>query len=70
MKESMRLLPPIVMFWRTNELPEGALDLLGKTIPSGAHLAQFVFGLQRDPTYWERAEEFLPERFLPVSASQ
>jgi hypothetical protein len=68
-KETMRLRPAVVNLLRKNELPDGGLDILGFPIPSGAHMAPFVFGVHRDPTYWERPEEFLPERFLPVGAA-
>jgi cytochrome P450 len=67
-KETMRLRPALVSLMRKNELPDGRLDLLGFAIPSGAEMAPFIFGVHRDPAYWERPEEFLPERFLPVSA--
>jgi cytochrome P450 len=66
-KETMRLRPAVVTLARENEVPGGGLDLLGVPIPSGADLALFIYGVHRDPAYWERVEEFLPERFLPVS---
>jgi cytochrome P450 len=65
-KETMRLHPAVVNLLRKNELPDSGLDLLGTPIPSGAHMALFIYGVHRDPAYWERVEEFLPERFLPV----
>jgi cytochrome P450 len=66
-KETLRLRPAGVVLIRTNEMPEGGLDVLGLSIPSGAKLAMFTFGLHRDPAYWERVDDFVPERFLPVS---
>jgi cytochrome P450 len=66
-KEALRLRPPVAIMIRANELPEGGLDVLGYPIPPGAHMALFMYGVHRDPAYWERVEEFLPERFLPVS---
>jgi cytochrome P450 len=65
-KESMRLHPPAFALIRQNEMAPGALDVLGRAMPPGAHMLLFTYGVHRDPAYWERAEEYLPERFLPV----
>jgi cytochrome P450 len=64
-KEALRLRCPAVALARQTDQP---LDLLGKAIPSGSNVLMFTWGVHRDPAYWERVEEYLPERFLPVGA--
>ncbi|KAF2917727.1 hypothetical protein DAI22_08g004100 [Oryza sativa Japonica Group] len=36
----------------------------GYTIPSGTRVIVNAWAIARDPSYWENAEEFMPERFL------
>uniref|UniRef100_A0A0E0LQE4 Uncharacterized protein n=1 Tax=Oryza punctata TaxID=4537 RepID=A0A0E0LQE4_ORYPU len=36
----------------------------GYTIPSGTRVIINAWAIARDPSYWENAEEFMPERFL------
>jgi cytochrome P450 len=35
-------------------------------VEQGTLVATFLYGYQRNPEYWPRAECFLPERWLPV----
>jgi cytochrome P450 len=65
LKEALRISGPVVLLARQTEQP---VDLLGKAIPLGSKVVMFTYGVHRDPAYWERVEEFLPERFLPVRA--
>jgi cytochrome P450 len=67
-KETTRLCPAVLSLWRKNELPDGGLTLLGTPIPSGADMTLFFYGVHRDLAHWKCAEEFLPERFLPVTS--
>ncbi|CAO2200070.1 unnamed protein product [Urochloa humidicola] len=39
-------------------------DVEGYTIPSGTRVVINAGALSRDPSYWEKPEEFMPERFL------
>uniref|UniRef100_A0A0D3GVI8 Cytochrome P450 n=1 Tax=Oryza barthii TaxID=65489 RepID=A0A0D3GVI8_9ORYZ len=39
-------------------------DIEGYTIPSGTRVFVNAWALSRDPSFWENAEEFIPERFL------
>lgn len=59
-KESLRLYPPIHIGNRrvseTMQFPEG-------TIPIGERMFYSIYLTHRDPTVWENAEEFCPERF-------
>ena len=64
-KEALRLHGPAAILGRHTN---GPADILGYAIPPRTIVAMFIYGTQRDPAYWERPEEFLPERFLPVSA--
>lgn len=62
--ETLRLYPPVWLFSRkaiqADELPcsTGAV-----TVPAGADLFLCPYLLHRDPRYWERPNECLPERF-------
>jgi cytochrome P450 len=59
-KESLRLYPPAYGVVRE------ALDdceIGGYQIPRGATLAIFPWGVHRDPRYFDRPEEFIPERW-------
>jgi len=62
-KETLRLYPPVALTIREAdrdiELPDGK-----GIIPVGTHLCVSVFGLHRDPEFWEQPNEFRPERFL------
>lgn len=61
-KESMRLLPPVPLVGR--ETLED-LDLNELVVPQGVTLVINFFNLHRRKDIWgEKAEEFIPERFL------
>lgn len=60
MKESMRLYPPAYAVVR--EAVEDC-EIGGYRIPAGATLAMFQWAVHRDPRYFERPEEFIPERW-------
>jgi len=59
--ETFRLYPPIWSLARTNI----KADTLGDyKIPAGSHLILHIYALHRNPRYWEKPNEFYPERFL------
>ncbi|MFZ1767803.1 MAG: cytochrome P450 [Caldilinea sp.] len=60
-KESLRLFPPA---WRiTRRAIED--DTIGRfTVPAGAPVMLFVFGLHRHPDFWPAPNAFHPERFF------
>lgn len=61
-KETLRL-HPLVPFL-VPHLSTADCQVDGYTIPSGTRVIVNAWALGRDPKYWERPEEFAPERFL------
>jgi len=59
-KESLRLYPPIHI---GNRHVAQAMDFSEGQVPAGERLFYSIYLTQRDPTIWENAEEFCPERF-------
>ncbi len=59
-KESLRLYPPAYGIVRQ---AVKACQIGGYTVPAGASLAIFPWSVHRDPRYFERPEEFIPERW-------
>lgn len=67
-REALRFLPPILMFSRKAETDDVYLDDI--KVPKGTRMRIFTFHLQRNVKVWgDRANEFLPERWL-LSSSQ
>jgi cytochrome P450 len=60
--ETLRLYPPA---WITNRQAIADDEILGHRIPAGAFVALSPYVLHRHPDYWERPDEFDPERFTP-----
>lgn len=60
--ETMRLYPPA---WITNRQALADDEILGHRIPAGAFVMVSPYVLHRHPDYWERPDEFDPERFAP-----
>ncbi len=67
LEESMRLYPP---FWRISRKNAEDATVGGYRIPANTTVIAAIFSIQRNPTYWERPEEFLPERFLEKGRSE
>jgi cytochrome P450 len=59
-KESLRLYPPIHI---GNRRVVEEMDFGGGTIPAGERMFYSIYLTHRDPSIWENAEDFYPERF-------
>jgi cytochrome P450 len=60
LEEAMRLYPPGWVLARTTGKPD---EICGFAIPAGSVVVLCPYLIHRDPEYWERPEEFDPERF-------
>ncbi|XP_041370071.1 cytochrome P450 4d1-like [Gigantopelta aegis] len=60
-KESLRLYPPVTVFWRT---PVHDDQINGYFIPKGTPVGISVGALHRLPENWDDPDSFKPERFL------
>ncbi len=59
-KESLRLYPPIHI---GNRRVEKEMQFSEGTVPAGERMFYSIYLSHRDPSIWENAEEFCPERF-------
>ena len=59
-KESLRLYPPIHI---GNRRVAEDVEFAEGTVPAGERLFYSIYLTQRDPSIWENAEDFCPERF-------
>ena len=48
--------------WTYHDIFSGAYDAC--TIPEGSHVIPNLWGILRDPGYWDDPDTFKPERFL------
>lgn len=65
-KETMRLYPPVPL---SVHKATSDTELGGYFIPEGTAVAFFSYATHRDPTLWQDAERFDPDRFLPERAA-
>lgn len=66
-QETMRLYPPAWIFGRKalqNDLAEGYL------IEKNSEVQIFIYGIHRNPKYWDNPEAFDPERFTEQAIAQ
>jgi cytochrome P450 len=61
-KEAMRLYPPVYFFSRE---VTGAAEVGGYQLPRGSYVHLFPLLVHRDPRWFDRPEEFSPDRFAP-----
>lgn len=66
MNETLRLFPPGTLAARIVDKPQGLQITPEVHVPKGYVVAAALYSYQRSPRYWPRAQEFLPERWLPV----
>ncbi len=60
--EALRLYPPAWLIGREALGPDQVNEL---ALSKGDTVAIFIYGLHRNPAYWESPHEFLPERMAP-----
>lgn len=65
--ESMRLYPP---FWWNLRAARQPDEVGGLRIPAGAALLLVTYATHRHPDFWDDAEEFDPDRFLPDAVAR
>ncbi len=65
-EESMRHYPPVPF---TTRSPKEATELNGYTLPKDELVLINIQNMHHHPNYWDRPEEFLPERFAPENKS-
>lgn len=59
--ETLRLFPPS---WRLERRLTVDIDIDGEQIPAGSKVIVSQLVTQRDPRFWDKPDEFLPERWL------
>ncbi len=59
--EALRLYPPVWLFSRKAINDD---EILGYTVPAGTNIFLSPFFTHRDPTLWEKPNEFYPQHFI------
>ncbi|HXH22943.1 MAG TPA: cytochrome P450 [Dehalococcoidia bacterium] len=62
LEESMRLYPPA---WAVGRFAVGPDTVGGYDLPAGSQIVMSQYVTHRHPAFWERPDEFDPERFTP-----
>ncbi|KAI1202685.1 cytochrome P450 monooxygenase-like protein [Nemania serpens] len=60
-EESLRMFPPVLLLLPRHS-PGAWVD--GHYVPAGTVVANNNYGMTRDPRYWHKPDEFLPERWI------
>ena len=60
LEEAMRMYPPV---WLADREPLEDDEIEGVEIKKGEDIACFIYGLHRNPAYWESPDSFDPNRF-------
>lgn len=66
-KETLRLYPPAGMVVRNSKYEE---ELAGYRIPAGVNYLPCIWAIQREPTVFDGADDFRPERWLEATPEQ
>ncbi len=65
--ESMRLFPPA---WAIGRLAAEEHRFAGYEVPKGALVLISPYVMHRDPRFWDRPDEFIPERWNDISVKE
>ena len=65
-KESMRLMPPV---WGLSRLVAEEDEVGGYRVPAGSRVVISQYVTHRHPDFWEKPDQFSPERFGPDSSA-
>ncbi len=65
-KESLRMYPPVNLNTSRHCVQDVELKTTQGTIPAGANIHVPVWQIHRNPEYWERPDDFVPERLVSI----
>ncbi|KAK4159985.1 hypothetical protein QBC43DRAFT_246406 [Cladorrhinum sp. PSN259] len=66
--EGLRLCPPLP-WMLPRRVPPGGAMVCGVWLPGGTPVSIQAYSMNREPRYWARADEYLPERWLNDACS-
>ncbi|KAK3317945.1 cytochrome P450 [Apodospora peruviana] len=68
LSEGLRLCPPVPWIL-PRVVPPGGGTVCGVWLPEGTPVSVQAYAMNRDPAYFHRPDDFLPERWLPVATA-